>query len=97
MPMGSLEDVDARLAFGEDALEQIAQRARLSRLLDASISVVTGALVLPIYFIPRSFVFDSAFDYFVLIGADFGVRIVGAGVGPTPYGHGAAATISAAF
>lgn len=135
MPMGSLEDVETRLSFGEDALEQIAQRARLSRLLDASISVGTGALVLPLYFIPRGFVFDSAFDYFVLIGAgisvitgvvglasrsdaerrwsayrelrtrlesdtedaNLGLRIVGAGVGPTPDGRGGAATISAAF
>lgn len=135
MPMGSLEDVETRLAFGESALEQIARRARMSRLLDASISVVTGALVLPVYFIPRSFVFDSAFDYFVLIGAGISVitgvvglasrsdaerrwsayrdlrsrldsdaaqansrvRIVGAGVGPTPDGQGGAATITAAF
>jgi hypothetical protein len=135
MPMGSLEDVETRLAFGESALQQIAKRARLSRLLDASISVGTGALVLPLYFIPRGFVFDSAFDYFVLIGAGIsvitgvvglasrsdaerrwsaygelrsrlesdtesaisGVRIVGAGIGPTPDGRGGAATISAAF
>lgn len=73
MPMGSLADVETRLSFGESALEQIAKRARMSRLLDASISVVTGALVLPVYFIPRSFVFDSAFDYFVLIGAGISV------------------------
>lgn len=133
MPMATLEDVETRLSFGEDALEQIAHRARLSRLLDASISVVTGALVLPVYFIPRSFVFDSAFDYFVLIGAgisvitgvvglasrsdaerrwsayqdlrgrletdtaSLGLRIVGAGIGPTPDGQGAAATLNAAF
>ncbi|MFK8002278.1 MAG: hypothetical protein AB8H86_21965 [Polyangiales bacterium] len=135
MPMGSLEDVETRLAFGESALEQIARRARMSRLLDASISVVTGALVLPVYFIPRGFVFDSAFDYFVLIGAGISVitgvvglasrsdaerrwsayrelrdrlnsdaatansrvRIVGAGIGPTPDGRGGAATISASF
>ena len=67
--MGTLEEVELRLHFGEEALEQLADRSRLTRILDAGISMAAGAAVVPLYFIPSGFVIDDTFDVFVLIGA----------------------------
>ncbi len=69
MPMRNAAEIEARLQFGENALESIARRARIARILDASLNVAVGALVLPVYYIPTDFSFDEPFDYFVLIGS----------------------------
>ncbi|MEM9864335.1 MAG: hypothetical protein AAF938_22230 [Myxococcota bacterium] len=73
MPMTTADEVEARLRFGESALAQIARRARLARILDSSLSITTGLLVLPIYLIPNDFSFEDPFDWFVLIGSGISV------------------------
>lgn len=73
LPMGNLDEVEARLQFGEQALEALAGRARLARILDASISIGAGAAVIPLYLGPNDFRFDEPFDYFVVIGSGISV------------------------
>lgn len=74
MPMRTLAEVEARLAFGEQALEDIARRARLARILESSLNMAVGAAAIPLYLAPNDFAFDSPFDYFVVIGS--GISII---------------------
>ncbi len=74
MPMRTLAEVEARLAFGEQALEDIARRARLSRILESSLNMAVGAAAIPLYLAPNDFSFDSPFDYFVVLGS--GISII---------------------
>ncbi|MBK8169450.1 MAG: hypothetical protein IPK60_03790 [Sandaracinaceae bacterium] len=73
MPMTSVAEVRARLQFGEDALESLADRSRIARILDASISMATGLAFIPFYLGPRDFKFTEFLDYFVLIGASISI------------------------
>ncbi len=73
MPMRTLAEVEARLAFGEQALGDIARRARLSRILEASVNMAVGAAAIPLYLAPNDFAFDSPFDYFVVIGSGISI------------------------
>lgn len=73
MPMTSRQEVQARLQFGEDALESLADRNRLARLLDATVSIGAGVAIIPLYLAPRDFSFESPLDYFVVIGAGISV------------------------
>ncbi|MBX3271607.1 MAG: hypothetical protein KF729_15180 [Sandaracinaceae bacterium] len=74
MPMTTNEEVDARVAYGEAQLEDLARRGMLARVLDASINLAAGAAVVPFYLAPSGFELGSPIDYFVLIGA--GISIV---------------------
>ena len=74
MPMTNMEEVEARLLFGEKALEDLARRSRLAHILDASLNVAVGAAVIPIYLAPNDFALDDPFDYFVIIGS--GISII---------------------
>lgn len=69
MPMGNLGEVGARLRYGERELESLAQTAEIARILDGALSIATGLAVVPVYLGPNNFRVESAFDYFVLIGA----------------------------
>lgn len=69
MPMTSMEEVRARLEYGERELAGLADRSRLSRILDGSLNVATGLAIIPIYLGPNNFEIVSTFDWFVLIGA----------------------------
>lgn len=69
MPMTTMEEVQARLDYGERELASLADRSRLSRILDGSINVAVGLAIIPIYLGPNNFEIVNTFDWFVLIGA----------------------------
>ena len=69
MPMTTMEEVQTRLDYGERELAGLADRARLSRILDGSINIAVGLAIIPIYLGPNNFEIVSTFDWFVLIGA----------------------------
>lgn len=73
MPMASEQDAQARLRFGENALESIADADRLSRILDASLNILTGAAFVPLYLGPNDYEIDT-FGAIVLVTA--GVSVV---------------------
>ena len=73
MPMRNAEEVQARLEYGEQQLESTASRARLARILDASLNIGVGLAVVPVYLGPNDFEIDP-FGAFILIGA--GISIV---------------------
>ncbi len=73
MPMGTLEQAEERLRFGESELESIADMSRLSRILDASINIAAGAAFVPLYLGPNDFEIDT-FGAIVLVTA--GVSVV---------------------
>lgn len=54
MPMGSVEQVKARLRFGEHGLEELASRNRLARLLDGAINIGAGATLIGLTVSARS-------------------------------------------
>ena len=78
MPMGNMGEVRARLLYGEEELESLADRMRLARILDASINIAAGVAIVPIYLEPNDFEID-AFGAFVMIGA--GISVVSGLIG----------------
>lgn len=74
MPMTNEEEVEARLRYGENALRSLAEQSLIARILDASLNMVAGVAVVPIYLAPNEFEIGDPLDYFILIGA--GVSIV---------------------
>ena len=73
MPMGNEQEAQARLLFGEEALERIARRSRAARLITASIDVAVGLAIIPIFLGPNDFSVRDPFDYFVLLGSGISV------------------------
>lgn len=73
MPMNSLEEAEARLRFGEETLEGLAKRAKLTRILQASINLAVGVAVIPIYLGPNDYRISSPIDVVVLIGSGISV------------------------
>lgn len=73
MPMGNEQEAQARLLFGEEALERIARRSRAARLITASIDVAVGLAIIPIFLGPNDFSVSDPFDYFVLLGSGISV------------------------
>ncbi len=73
MPMTNLEEAEARLRFGEDSLEFLARRARLSRILQASINIAAGLAVIPIYLGPNDYMITGPVDVIVMIGSGISV------------------------
>lgn len=74
MPMTSAEEVRERLAYGEAALAGLAEQSLIARVLDASLNMAAGVIVVPIFLAPKGFTIGDPLDYFVLIGA--GVSII---------------------
>ncbi|MEM9194093.1 MAG: hypothetical protein AAGF12_33270, partial [Myxococcota bacterium] len=74
MPMETMNDVEARLRFGEQELESLADRSRLLRILDAAINIASGVAIIPIYLGPNDFTVPDVFGAIVLIGA--GVSVI---------------------
>ncbi|MCA9582821.1 MAG: hypothetical protein KC416_13575, partial [Myxococcales bacterium] len=72
MPMGSAAEASARLAYGERALERVADEAQLARVLDGSLAVAVGVAVVPVYLIPNDFDVDLL-GAFVLVGGGISV------------------------
>jgi hypothetical protein len=73
MPMGTEDEVRDRLLFGEDALERLARRARVSRLLNATINTSVGLLAIPLYLAPADFEMRTGNDYLVVIASGISV------------------------
>lgn len=73
MPSGTLDEARVRLTFGEQALERLATRTRLARILDSSINIAVGVAVVPIFLGPNDFAIEDPLDYFVLIGSGISV------------------------
>jgi hypothetical protein len=73
MATGTPAEAQARLAFGEAALQRIARRARAARLISASIDVAVGLAIIPIFLGPNDFSVGDPFDYFVLLGSGISV------------------------
>ena len=69
MPMGTADEVRARLEYGERELSGLADRGRLARILDGSMNVAVGLAIVPIYLGPNNFEIRDTFDWFVMIGA----------------------------
>lgn len=72
MPMGTMAQVNERLDYGERELESLADRTRLARILDASINILVGVSIVPLYLGPNEFEVDT-FGTFVIIGASISV------------------------
>ncbi|MCB9626901.1 MAG: hypothetical protein H6725_05990 [Sandaracinaceae bacterium] len=73
MPMGNASEAQARLLFGEAALQRIARRARAARLITASLDVAVGLAIIPMFLGPNDFSVRDPFDYFVLLGSGISV------------------------
>ncbi len=73
MPMNTMEQVQARLEYGERELESLADRTRLARILDAAINIGAGVAIVPIYLGPNGFEDIGTFGVFVIIGAGISV------------------------
>ena len=71
--MTNAEEVAARVRFGEEELEALADSARLARILDAALNIATGAAFVPLYLGPNDFDVDT-FGAIVLVTA--GVSVV---------------------
>lgn len=74
MPMTNAEQVRERLAYGEAALASLAEQSLIARVLDASLNMAAGVIVVPLFLAPKGFSIGDPLDYFVLIGA--GVSII---------------------
>jgi hypothetical protein len=73
MPMGTMDEVRARLEYGENELSSIANRQQIARILDASINIGVGLAIVPLYLGPNGFDDIDAFGAFVIIGAGISV------------------------
>lgn len=73
MPMATMDEVMARLTFGENALETLARRSKVVRVLDASLNIAAGVAFIPMYLAPNDFKIVDPFDYFILIGSGISV------------------------
>lgn len=73
MPMTTPEQVRQRLDFGEAALERLARRTKIARVLDATINIGAGLAFIPLYLAPNDFRIVDPFDYFILIGSGISV------------------------
>ena len=61
MPMGTVDEVKARLRFGEQSLEALADRSRLGRILEGSLDIATGVAFIPFYLGPRDYALTGEF------------------------------------
>jgi hypothetical protein len=59
MPMRDVDEVKARLRYGEQALESLAFRSRLGRILEGSLDIATGVAFIPFYLGPRDYAFSG--------------------------------------
>jgi hypothetical protein len=59
MPMRDVDEVKARLRFGEQSLESLAGRARIGRILEGSLDIATGVAFIPFYLGPRDYAFSG--------------------------------------
>ena len=59
MPMRNVDEVKARLRFGESSLESLADRSRIGRILEGSIDIATGVAFIPFYLGPRDYAFTG--------------------------------------
>lgn len=73
MPMRDRSEVMARLRFGEAALERVARRARIGRLIDASLNLGVGLAAIPLY-LANDHEIDDANDWFVIFAS--GVSVI---------------------
>ena len=73
MPTRSLEEAEARLRYGESALEDLARRSRMVRVIDASLSIASGIAIVPIFLHPKDYEFTEPLDYFILVAAGISV------------------------
>lgn len=53
MPAGTEEEQLARLAYGEEQLEDLANQSLIARIVDASMNALGGLAIIPAYLIPR--------------------------------------------
>jgi hypothetical protein len=72
MPMGSPREVMTRLRYGETELESLADRTRMTRIIDASLNIGVGVAVIPLWFGPRDYEIQP-FDWFIIIGSAISV------------------------
>lgn len=69
MPQETPSQLSGRVAFAERALEELAGRHRLLRLIDGGLNIALSAAIVPILYSAGGFGFDNHFDYIVLSGA----------------------------
>lgn len=74
MPMTTPEDAMARLRYGEQSLQMLANRYRTARLLDGGLQIAAGAISIPILVGPEGFAHADAFTYIIAITG--GITIV---------------------
>ena len=67
MPMTTMDEVQARLDYGERELSTLAERSMISRILDGSLSIGTGLAIIPIMFAANDSPFDDANLPFAII------------------------------
>lgn len=75
MPMRDVDEVKARLRFGEESLERLADRSLLSRVLEGSIDIATGVAFVPFYLGPRDYAFSGSFLDIVVMTAAL-IRVI---------------------
>jgi hypothetical protein len=59
MPMRDVDEVKARLRYGEQSLESLAVRSRIGRILEGSLDIATGVAFIPFYLGPRDYAFSG--------------------------------------
>lgn len=73
MPMRNIAEVRQRLSYGEQGLASLADGFRLARILDGSLSLAAGVVIIPLVLAPKDFKFEHTFDVFVVVGAGISI------------------------
>ena len=68
LPERTSEEIDHRISFGERALSTYAKQSRILRVLDSTLSIATGLVVVPLYLAPSDYDVDT-FGAFVILAA----------------------------
>lgn len=68
LPSSTRPDVKAKVAYGQEALEHLADRTYLVRIIDNSLTLLSGAMIIPLYLLQNDRELQVP-DYFVLAGA----------------------------
>jgi hypothetical protein len=76
MPSGTRQETLARLRFGEQQLEALANQWMITRVVDASINIAGALAIIPAYLVPRNFTIVNPLEAFIFIGP--AIALIGA-------------------
>ena len=73
MSSGTRQETLARLHFGEQQLEALANQWLITRIVDASINIAGALAIIPAYLVPRNFTIVDPLEAFIFIGPAIGL------------------------